>query len=88
MVEGDETRRLSLPEAGVGVGWGVGEDKEERKTGQGGRNVGRGLGLGPHLSRDLVLVIMRKVLELSKDILGSGEGFRPVAPPLLPVLPT
>ena len=45
-----ENRRLSLP--------GGKKDKERRKTGQGGQNVGRGLDLGPHLSRDLVLVIM------------------------------
>lgn len=49
---------------------------------------GKGAGLGPHLSRDLMLVIMRKVLELSKNIFSSGEGFRPVAAALLPVFPT
>lgn len=54
----------------------------------GGQDVGRGLGLGPHLRCDLVLVIMGKVLELSKDVFSSGEGFRPVASPLLPILPT
>lgn len=65
-----ENRRLSLPGREK-------KDKERRKTGQGGQNVG-GLDLGPHLSRDLVLVIMRKMLELSKDILGSGKSFRSV----------
>lgn len=62
-----------------------GEDKT--KTGQ-EPECGKGADLGPHLSRDLVLVIMRKVLELSKDIFRSGEGFRPAAAPLLPIFPT
>lgn len=35
-----------------------------------------------------MLVIMRKVLELSKNIFSSGEGFRPVAASLLPIFPT
>lgn len=59
----------------------------KKKTGQEVREW-EGAGRGPHLSCDLVLVIVGKVLELSKDIFSSGEGFRPVAPPLLPVLPT
>lgn len=51
MAEGDETGRFSLPRGGK-------KDTEERKTGQAGRTLGRGQDLGPHLSRDLVLVIM------------------------------
>lgn len=85
VAEEDETGRLSC------LGWQGEGDKKIRRKGKQGRTPkcgGRGLDLGPHLSRDLVLVIMREVLELSKDIFSGGEGFRPVAPPLLPVLPT
>lgn len=60
----------------------------KRKIGQEARMWEKGAGRGPHLSRDLVLVIMRKMLELSKNIFSSGEGFRTAAASLLPVFPT
>lgn len=79
MVEGNENIELSL------LSRGEVKCKGKQDTGP---ECGKGSGLCPHLSRDLMLVIMRKVLELSKNIFSSGEGLRPVAASLLPIFPT